>query len=156
MLQVCCQECGKEFDVKPCYIKYGYGKYCSRTCQYSARKKGEIVECSICKTKVYKPQKQLRASKSGLYFCGKSCQALWRNSIFKGPRHANWKGGEHVEYVNILKKHRAPICKLCKSRDMRILCVHHKDRDRMNNTLSNLVWLCYNCHHLVHHHKVGV
>lgn len=44
-------------------------------------------------------------------------------------------------------------CAKCKSTDKRILAVHHKDRNRQNNTVSNLVWLCHNCHFLVHHYK---
>ena len=24
---------------------------------------------------------------------------------------------------------------------------------RKNNSVSNLIWLCHNCHHLVHHYK---
>jgi predicted HNH restriction endonuclease len=32
--------------------------------------------------------------------------------------------------------------------------VHHIDKDRTNNTLKNLAWLCHNCHYLVHHDKL--
>ncbi|MBI4281264.1 HNH endonuclease [Candidatus Uhrbacteria bacterium] len=32
----------------------------------------------------------------------------------------------------------------------RVLLVHHIDENRKNNVLSNLVWLCRNCHFLVH------
>jgi hypothetical protein len=26
------------------------------------------------------------------------------------------------------------------------------DEDRSNNRLDNLIWLCHNCHYLIHHH----
>jgi 5-methylcytosine-specific restriction endonuclease McrA len=44
-------------------------------------------------------------------------------------------------------------CGRCKLVDKRVLAVHHKDKNRENNALSNLMWLCHNCHYLVHHDK---
>jgi 5-methylcytosine-specific restriction endonuclease McrA len=43
-----------------------------------------------------------------------------------------------------------PICGCCGIKDERILLIHHRDCDRKNNNISNLVWLCWNCHFLVH------
>jgi 5-methylcytosine-specific restriction endonuclease McrA len=37
-----------------------------------------------------------------------------------------------------------------------ILEVHHIDKNRKNNELSNLTVLCPNCHSLVHRHLVGL
>jgi len=158
MPDVGCKSCGNVFHAKPSWIRYGHGKYCSPMCQYEGRRAGKTVPCFICKKEAYKPLKQLKASKSGKYFCSKSCQTLWRNTIvFVGPRHANWKNGEHVECRIIMQKHKVEqVCRLCSCKDERVLCVHHRDRDRKNNKISNLVWLCYNCHHLVHNHKVQV
>jgi 5-methylcytosine-specific restriction endonuclease McrA len=45
------------------------------------------------------------------------------------------------------------ICKRCGTEDKRVLEAHHIDSNRKNNTIQNLVWLCRNCHHLVHNHK---
>jgi hypothetical protein len=33
-----------------------------------------------------------------------------------------------------------------------MLAVHHLDEDRANNAVDNLVWMCHNCHHLIHHY----
>jgi hypothetical protein len=158
MPDVRCRFCRKVFHAKPSWIAYGHAKYCSQECQFRARRKGKVVQCFICKKNAYKPPKALKNSKSGKYFCSKSCQTVWRNTmVFVGSRHSNWKNGEHVEYRNIMAKNKVrPICKICKKKDKRVLCVHHKDRNRKNNTISNLTWLCYNCHHLVHNHKVSV
>jgi predicted HNH restriction endonuclease len=41
----------------------------------------------------------------------------------------------------------------CKIRMAKVLAVHHLDHDRNNNNVSNLVWLCFNCHFLVHNDK---
>lgn len=149
-----CKLCSKLFYAKPNWIKKGYGKYCSRKCHHESNKTGKVVQCFICDKEVYKSQKALKGSKSKKYFCGKSCQTIWRNSIvFIGKNHSNWKDGEFT-YKNILiKSKRKRVCFLCRGKDIRLLAVHHIDRNRKNNNIANLVWLCHNCHFLVHHYK---
>ncbi len=152
-----CAQCHKSFHVKPSWIKLGYGKYCSSACQYKGSKTGKVITCFLCKKEAYRPKKQLTKSKSGRYFCGKSCQTIWRNQLFRGEQHPNWKEGKHVDYRQIMEKESArPICRACKSTDVRVLCVHHLDQNRRNNSITNLAWLCYNCHHLVHAHHVRI
>ena len=148
-----CLICGKAFYAKPNWIRIGHGKYCSKKCQYISYKKGRVVKCFICNKEVYKSLRNLNKSKSKKYFCNKSCQAKWRNSVFIGSKHANWKNGEYA-YKSILSRHKVPkICKLCKTKDVRILAVHHVDKNHKNNKLNNLIWLCHNCHFLVHHYN---
>lgn len=45
-------------------------------------------------------------------------------------------------------------CEVCHKRKRR-LEIHHKDRDRLNNRLSNLVVACSKCHWRQHHPIVG-
>ncbi len=153
MPQVKCKICNKEFYVKPSHLKMGYGKYCSRECHYEAQKKGKFVVCDVCGVTTWKAPKALKNSKSGKFFCSKKCQTVWRNKHFSGKKHANWKGGEHT-YRRIMKVNKiTPVCKKCKLKDERVLVVHHVDCNRKNNDIENLVWLCYNCHRLVHNHN---
>jgi predicted HNH restriction endonuclease len=35
-----------------------------------------------------------------------------------------------------------------------VLAVHHVDQNRTNNKVTNLAWLCHNCHHLVHRYPI--
>ncbi len=157
MPQVRCKICSKEFYAKPNWLKRGWGKYCSPKCQHKAQLKGRIVCCKICGKKIWRAPKRLIHSKSGEFFCSKSHQTLWRNHIFVGPRHPNWKGGYHRKLKSILIQNRVQrVCKLCRGNDVRVLAVHHLDRNRKNNEVKNLVWLCHNCHHLVHHYKKKV
>ena len=143
-----CKLCGKSFYAKPNWIRKGWGKYCSTKCQYESYKTGKVVNCFICGKETYKARRQLKRAKK--YFCSKSCQTKWRNTVFIGPRHANWKGGSYA-YKTVLKRHKIPqMCKLCNTKDNRILAVHHLDRNHKNNKLGNLIWLCHNCHFLVH------
>lgn len=155
MVIVFCKICGKKFYAKPSHLKRGWGKYCSAKCQYKSYLKGKFVYCEICGKKIWRTPRKLKCSKSKKFFCGKSCQTLWRNQEFHGPRHGNWKGGENINHKNLLIKNGIkPLCKLCGCRDERVLAVHHLDRNKKHNNIKNLVWLCHNCHHLVHCYDV--
>lgn len=151
MPAVACKLCSKHFYAKPFWIKRGYGNYCSTKCQYEGRKNGKNMPCFVCGKETYKKLQQIERAKSGKFFCGRSCQAKWRNAEFRGEKHGNWKGG-HGAYRDILKRHEVPqTCVLCKTNDTRILAVHHIDKNHGNNAVKNLAWLCHNCHFLVHH-----
>ncbi len=148
-----CKICRNSFYAKPNWIRRGWGIYCSRACLHKGQIRGVYIECSMCGKETFRPQSQIKKSKSRKFFCTKSCQTLWRNKLFSGDRHPNWKGGEYV-YRKIMQGLKTrPVCKLCELRDQRILIVHHLDANRKNNNIHNLIWLCHNCHFLVHHHK---
>ncbi len=72
--------------------------------------------------------------------------------VYVGSKHPHWKGGETIYRDILIRKGEAKICKKCRTRDYRILAAHHLDWNRKNNELGNLVWLCHNCHFLVHHY----
>ncbi len=152
MVMVTCKLCSNTFNAKPSWIKNGYGKFCSRKCSHAASRTGKMVNCFVCGIEVYKKPKALKGSASGNFFCTKSCQTKWRNTEFKGDKHANWKEGLHA-YRRIMQQSGTPkICTLCKISDARVMAVHHVDKNRKNNTIENLRWVCHNCHHLVHHY----
>ena len=150
-----CKQCGKEFTAKPSQIDIGFGKYCSRKCSQLAMRNGKNMRCGICGTEIYRSIKFLKKSKSKKFFCTKRCQTIWRNQLYVGVKHANWKHGK-ATYRNALSRDSRPcVCAVCKTADVRVLAVHHIDRNRANNKLNNLAWLCHNCHFLVHHYDVG-
>lgn len=150
---VICKVCTKEFYIKPSHLKLGWGKYCSRVCQVKSQFNGQLVKCFVCAKETYRSRAHLKRSSSGKYFCSKHCQTLWRNSEFVGEKHGGWRSGINA-YRDILKRSsEVMICKLCSTKDERVLIGHHKDHNRMNNNIENLVWLCFNCHFLVHHYK---
>lgn len=150
---VVCGICGGDFYVKPSHQKLGWGKYCSSLCRSRAQFNGTGVNCHICGKDIYRSLGRIKKSASGKYFCSKSCQTKWRNGYFIGDKHANWIDGSSA-YRRILKSSTdAQICTLCGLTDKRILNAHHLDHDRLNNDKSNLVWLCLNCHFLIHHDK---
>lgn len=147
-----CLVCEKSFYTKLSWVKKGGGKYCSLFCKYSSSKKGDDIPCYICGKVVYHPKGRINRSKSKKYFCSKSCQTVWRNSEYIGIKHSNFKDGRST-YRNVLIRNKIPaICLLCKIEDKRVLAGHHLNKDKKDNKIENLVWLCHNCHHLVHHY----
>lgn len=154
MPMVICTICGDGFYAKPRHLGIGWGKYCSKKCQYLEQKTGTYFACHTCKKQIYKGVVEQSRSKSGKFFCSKSCQTIWRNTTeFAGAKHANWQGGKASYRQIMIRSSNKHICAKCKNQDTRILAVHHKDKNRNNNNVSNLVWLCHNCHYLVHHYK---
>ena len=150
-----CRRCSESFKAKLSWLKKGHGVFCSSACQYADARKGKMIKCSICGKEAYKKPKALERSKSGKFFCGKSCQTKWRNSEFILEKHPNWKNGRNA-YRSVMKCSKSPkVCTLCSTTDSRILAVHHIDENRTNNNIENLVWLCHNCHHLVHQYPEG-
>lgn len=154
MPNVVCKKCETVFYTKPNRIMRGWGLYCSNTCKHASLKTGSEMPCSNCTRTIYKTLTDQKRSQSNQFFCGKSCQAKWRNHhIATGKDHPNWKNGIS-SYRDLMKRQDvAKICTKCFTNDSRILAVHHKDKNRNNNDLENLTWLCHNCHFLVHHFK---
>lgn len=150
MAYACCQICNKNFYVKPNHLAKGWGKFCSKNCQSKNQMKGKSVTCFTCNKEIYKSPKELKGSKSGNYFCSRSCQTQWRNKVFSEERSTHWVNGKSVYRNILLRTAETPKCLICNLSDSRVLNVHHKDHNRSNNAVSNLVWLCMNCHYLVH------
>ena len=150
-----CKRCGKEFLVKRSHVSYGFGIYCSAKCQHENARTGKWFNCEGCGKDIYRTPKYILQSKSKKYFCNKSCQTIWRNKEFSGTRHAAWRHGRG-SYRNIMKRAgREIVCEFCGSKDERVIVVHHKDKNRTNNRLNNLAWLCRNCHYIVHQYPDG-
>jgi len=145
-----CIICGTMFETKEYFIRKGQGKYCSRACHYRGAMKGRFLKCHICGNELYRSPSKSLNSKSGKFFCSKSCQTVWRNKEYSGNKHKQWKDGVSTYRDIMLKSNLKKFCRLCHIKDLRILVVHHKDENRKNYDLDNLVWLCHNCHHRVH------
>jgi hypothetical protein len=152
MVSVQCKKCGKKFLAKPAHVAIGYAKFCSRDCQYAARRTGSMEACFRCGKKIYRAPRMTARTKSGHFFCSKSCQTQWRNQLYVGERHTNYRHGKASYRGVMVRAGIKKICRLCKTKDERILAVHHIDENRKNNSIENLMYLCHNCHHLIHHY----
>ena len=71
-----CQTCKKEFEIRNCYLKRGYGnKYCSYEC-YRALSRIERT-CLNCGKKFTAKRSEVE-KKSGGKFCKRECYDKWR------------------------------------------------------------------------------
>lgn len=153
MKNVICDFCGQQFKKKKSQLKLSIKHYCSIHCSEQGRRKGKTIECFTCNKIIYKPLKDLKNSKSGKCFCGRICSNVWIGKQQRTENNPNWTGGLS-SYKDLLKRtNTKQFCVLCKKDNHKILCVHHIDRNRKNNNVRNLIWLCRNCHFLIHHYK---
>lgn len=157
-----CNNCGKDFQADSREVNRGNAKFCSRTCANNSKKGIKVQRksnctCAQCKVEFYRrPSKS--SSKSGLYFCSRACKD-------KAQRIGGIKEIQPFHYSNSLKEYRLLVerevgithCNRCGYKEFpQILQVHHKDRDRKNNDISNLEVLCPNCHSLEHIRGIGI
>jgi hypothetical protein len=74
--------------------------------------------------------------------CG-SCGAKHR--LKKYPLLSGKKSIRYIDGRRIYRKLKIlDYCRICKGKDN--LCIHHKDEDRHNNKLNNLLVVCKSCH----------
>jgi endogenous inhibitor of DNA gyrase (YacG/DUF329 family) len=153
MVKVKCKICGKHFFAKQWHIDRGWARFCSISCKNEGQKTGRFIKCAICGKKAWKIPRAFQHSKSGKFFCGKTCQTIWRNKYYSGSKHTRWRNGV-ASYRKVLRANNKPVaCTLCKESDTRVLQAHHRNKNRNDNVLRNLAWLCINCHRLVHLHN---
>ncbi len=150
-----CKICKNQFYTRPSFLKVGWGRYCSMKCKGVDQKNGKTMRCSTCGNNLYRtPRHFRRNSVTKKFFCNKSCFAVWKNkTLFVGSRHPFWKSGQASYRNTMLRRATSPICDDCGFEDVRALLVHHIDRNRQNNKVHNLKWLCHNCHYLEHEGK---
>ena len=134
-----CKICNKEFE--HISSRSNTAKYCSRTCYYKGQKLNGTITllCMHCK-------KEFNGSPSHIgkrKFCSRDCQNKESHKIFK-PAFSTVR-------KSMLRRGLINKCNRCSyDKQTKILGIHHKDRDRNNNELSNLEVLCPNCHSLEH------
>lgn len=127
---IACKCCGKDFVTRGTW-----SKYCSESCKEKSRPDGQKKDfvCQFCG----KPFKR-RAFNNACMFCSRQCSGLW--STATGKQSYFYKA-----FLGLPHK-----CNRCGIDDFSVLIVHHKDRNRNNNDLSNLEILCANCHYRIH------
>jgi hypothetical protein len=134
-----CLVCNNEFE--HISSRCNKAKYCSRTCYYKAQNKNGSVtmKCKHCDV-------EFKASPSDIAkrkYCSKQCTS-------KG-NHKEWHPNFTTVRKAMLTRNKINKCERCGfDKYKQILGVHHKDRNRNNNKLSNLEVLCPNCHSIEH------
>lgn len=151
-----CPTCLKLFNAPLKEINRGFGKYCTVKCVKRRTKKVSIpnVICAYCQGSFYKSTSKQKGSKSNLFFCCRNhkdlAQRIGGIEAIQ-PNHYNNGEGKN-SYRNIAFEHYPKVCNRCSfDKYSEILIVHHRDRNRSNNVVSNLEVLCPNCHALEHY-----
>lgn len=132
-----CDVCGYEFEFIA--TRANTAKYCSRSCYYAAMKgRGSVKHsCIHCGAEFFdSPSK-------GRKYCSRACVNKSSKKTFK-PKYSTVR-------KMMLARGMIVHCNRCGyGEHPEILGVHHIDRNRKNNDISNLEVLCPNCHSLEH------
>lgn len=149
-----CMICGKKYILRN---NRPNSKCCSRECYKKQPTTQVLVTCAVCSKQVYKKKSRIESSKHKIFFCTRKCKDFGQS--LKGgikeiqPQHF----GTKPEY----KKYREQFIESIKGQDLKCkrcgynefqscIHIHHIDRNRENNDLSNLIMLCANCHFGLH------
>jgi hypothetical protein len=136
-----CAICAKEFFV--IRFREKRAKYCSRTCYYKAMTRvGTIdVECSAC-------GKHFMRAPSRSKYPNPCCSIKCRGLLMRREQ----PGSAASARAWFLRRGFIMSCNRCgDNKHPEILIVHHKDRNRKNNAVSNLEIICPYCHALEHY-----
>ena len=155
-----CPICNTTFQASLTEHNRGNARVCSRLCAHRSaslrniKHKEPNVKCSYCNKLFYISDSKRKNSKSGLHFCCKKHKDLAQrveNGFFE--LHPTHYGSGRTGYRAKAFYTYGEKCQLCGyDRHPGILQVHHKDKDRNNNQIENLLVCCPNCHaeqHLV-------
>lgn len=155
MPRTTCKNCSILFDALQADLNRGRAQFCSISCSSrfaGEQRRAERVNnavCAFCDVEFYRAPSKLKNSKSGLSFCGRECKERAQSDISFGISPAHY-GGKKSVYRSLALKHYGPSCKVCGYDNASVVQVHHRDKDRENNELENLVVLCPTCHVEVH------
>lgn len=156
-----CLYCNNTFSASSKELKRGNAKFCSKKCSSDFRKGIKITShihnatCKSCNTTFHIKQSRIKKSKSGYFFCSRKCkdkaQSIYGPISIKEIMPSHFGNAKIPDYRKICFEHYEQKCNKCGFDEIpQIIQVHHKDRNRNNNDISNLEPLCPNCHEKEH------
>jgi hypothetical protein len=147
-----CEFCNKKF-LRRIRVDKTRGRFCSRACvQNNISKHGNVtLKCGTCDKEFKRNSSKLSGSKSGIYFCSRSCKDKAHSLDSKCPEvwPDNWGSPKSKEKSRrYIRDTPAPACSDCKEQRRYMLTVHHIDGNPKNNPSDGSNWeiVCENCH----------
>lgn len=142
-----CNECQYEWMVKNSanvlYLNKGSIHHHCPNCGERGRRTGKYFNCAYCGEEVYRNNREIKNNKTQFYYCSRSCGNNHKNQL----RRESGEWDNSKDYRKQALKTYSHECACCGyNEDERILQVHHKDSNRENNDIGNLIILCPNCH----------
>jgi hypothetical protein len=122
--------------------------YCSTVCYNNAEHKVTLT-CSHCEKEFTRTKSQInkRVKNQHINFCSRECKDAAVHYMEEiRPEHYGTSDNYRIKAF----KNYPKACNRCGFDNEQALEVHHRDRDRLNNDLSNLEILCANCHTIEH------
>lgn len=137
-----CVICARAIYKRPVNLQRSKGRsFCSMSCYgISCRKESPCVVCG-----------KLVLSGLNKITCSRSCSNVHRTGIqYKLNRPRDNVFSQRALKVRLIET-RGSQCGRCGYNKVEILHVHHKDRNRENNSSDNLELICPNCHYEEHY-----
>jgi len=132
-----CAICNKKFS--HISSRVNKAKYCSRKCYHKGQRlNGTVIKaCRYCLKEFKSSPSQKRI------YCSMSCIGKETLKTFK-PKYTTVR-------KMMIRRNLIKACNRCGyNKYTSILGIHHKDRNRDNNSMENLEVLCPNCHSIEH------
>ena len=142
-----CEQCQSVFLIYKSQANRGQGKFCSKSC------------CTKYRNTYNNPSQRAdvreKISKNHADVSGKNNPMYGRRGS-SAPSYIDGRSnikGDLWRRIALVNKKK--ICEICKteSEENSKLHVHHKDKNRENNDLSNLQVVCVRCHNMVLHKR---
>ena len=151
-----CEQCGKASDGR---------RFCESKCKWTWHNhnrtlpKNTAGQCRVCGKWFARYNSPSRAERTDGGFCGRTCAGKWRTA----SNHPNWSGGKKIDkdgYVLVwvgpdhpnavrgyVREHRLKMEKKIGRFLLRSEVVHHKNGNKADNRLRNLVLYTNNAEH---------
>lgn len=138
-----CNFCGRVFDTK----SYN-AKYCSFSCSCKTRTKRIPFKCEQCGKETSTLESKFK--KAIRHFCSKKCvNMFFKGTTIRGTFNNNGHNGKSYikPYRRLALEHFKRKCCICGyNKHEHLLHAHHKDCNKKNNVIENLLLLCPTCH----------
>ena len=132
-----CPTCGKVFTSVRHTVRPEWPRslgYCSRSCI-------QRYPCMLCGKPILG---RVRFQNKFRWFCSRSCASVSNKALKAATKYSV------IGFAARLNTSGRIDCESCGIDEPAVLNVHHRDRDKSNNSPGNLAVLCANCHHREH------